>query len=274
MKKNDLSAVMSVYKNDSPVFFQQAIDSVLKQTLQPKEFIIVVDGPVGNDLNDVIALAELHPYVKIVRLEQNCGAGAARKIAIRECTTEFVALMDADDICIEDRFEIQMHEFNDENIGVVGGRIEEFKIEPGDLGIIRDNPTTPEEIYSFGKWRNPINHVTLMYRMSHYNLVGGYSNVRHIEDWELISRFLVNQVSILNIPKTLVHVRSSNAMVVRRRKWPKFFGRMAVFWVMYRNKYFGLHNYLGNVLIFVVLRLLPAWITANLYKNVLRKKNN
>lgn len=272
MKTNDLSAVMSVYKNDSPVFFQQAIDSVFKQTLQPKVLIIVVDGPVGNDLNDVIALAELHPNVKIVRLEQNCGAGTARKIAISECSTEFVALMDADDICVENRFEIQMHEFKDEKVGVVGGRIEEFKIDCGDLGIIRDNPITSEEIYSFGKWRNPINHVTLMYRMAHYNLVGGYSNVRHIEDWELISRFLVNHVSIINIPKTLVHVRSSDAMVVRRRKWPKFFGRMAVFWVMYRNKYFGLHNYLGNVLIYLGLRFLPAWVTANLYKKALRKK--
>ena len=274
MKTNDLSAVMSVYKNDSPVFFQQAIDSVLNQTLKPKEFIIVVDGPVGNDLNDVIATTEVLPFVKIVRSEKNRGAGAARKLAISECRTEFVALMDADDICVEDRFETQMHEFKDETIGVVGGQIEEFEIDRGDLGIVRDNPITPEQIFAFGKWRNPINHVTLMYRMTHYKMVGGYSDVRHIEDWELISRFLVNHVSIINIPKTLVHVRSSDAMVVRRRNWRKFFGRMAVFWVMYRNRYFGLHNFLGNVLIYLVLRLLPARVTATLYKRVLRKNHN
>lgn len=274
MVGKNLSVIMSVYANDSPLFLQQAIDSVFQQTVLASEFIIVIDGPIGDALNEILAATHVNPTVKVIRLDQNMGAGAARKIAIDECSTEFVALMDADDICVSDRFEAQLREFSDENIGVVGGQIEEFRENPEDLGVVRVNPIGQKAIYSYGKWRNPINHVTLMYRMSCYKTVGGYSNVRHIEDWELISRFLVNNVRIVNLPKTLVHVRSGDAMVVRRRKWAKFIGRMGVFWIMYKNSYFGLHNLFGNVFIHAVLRFMPASFTSFIYQKFLRKRHS
>ena len=44
---DNLTVVMSVYSKDSPLFFNQAVDSVLNQTYKAKEFIVVVDGPVG-----------------------------------------------------------------------------------------------------------------------------------------------------------------------------------------------------------------------------------
>tara|TARA_B110000008_G_scaffold119161_2_gene121846 strand:+ start:4457 stop:5284 length:828 start_codon:yes stop_codon:yes gene_type:complete len=275
MSLKSLTVVMSVYHADSSLLFKKAVDSILNQTVKPTEIIIVLDGPVGAEIGDVLHnIVEDNNIIKVIKLEENKGLAFARKLAINEASNELIAVMDSDDVCVKDRFEVQMREFSDEKTDVVGGWIEEFNVYPGDQGIIRKTPTEYYDIYRLGKWRNPINHVTLMFKKSSYKKIGGYSELLANEDWEMISRMLVNGLIIRSIPQVLVHVRGGSDMITRRRSSRQFWGEMKAFRLMYECNYLNLSHLIANVCLRTVIRILPMSFTAFLYNNVLRKNNN
>lgn len=265
---------MSVYHADCPIFFQKAVDSVLKQTIMPTEIIIVADGHVGSKLDAILKNLSNNQIIKIIRMDKNRGLAHSRKFAIGLSSNELVAVMDSDDICAPDRFEHQVKEFCDENTDVVGGWIEEFVINPQDQGVIRKTPIDYEDIYRFGKWRNPINHVTLMFKKSSYDKVGGYSELLANEDWEMIARMLINGLIVRSIPQVLVHVRGGNDLVKRRRSSRQFWGEMKAFKLMYECNYINLPQLVINVSLRTTIRILPMSFTAFLYNYILRKNHN
>ena len=77
------SIAMSVYKSDNPSFFDKALSSITElQTVMPDEIVLVVDGPVSEELNKVIAKYETkYDIFNVIRLEKNGGLGNALKIA-------------------------------------------------------------------------------------------------------------------------------------------------------------------------------------------------
>ena len=265
------TVVMSVYISDSPVYFVDAVNSLLNQTRLPDEIIIMVDGPVDNNLNEVIEMYASNAYIKIIRLKENIGLALSRKKAIKHATNEVIAVMDSDDVSVSNRFEKQLPLIVNENAGVVGGWIEEFVNEPRDKGKVRKTPINHKEIFSFGKWRNPINHVTLMFTKEAYDSVDGYSSVRHSEDWDMISRMLIKGIIIKNIPEVLVHVRAGDEMIQRRRDISQLKGEMKLFIKMYRIGYINFMHLFGNIFIRVILRSLPKFITKFTYNSFLRK---
>ena len=97
-----------VYKNDNPEHFRQAMDSILNQIVIPDEIVLVIDGPIPISTNNIIQLYGNDPNIKVVRLSQNVGHENARRIGLEHCTYDLVALMDADDISLPDRFEKQI----------------------------------------------------------------------------------------------------------------------------------------------------------------------
>ena len=58
MDKKSFSVCMSVYHGDNATFFKEAVDSLFTQTRQPDEIVLVVDGPVGDDIDQVISVFE------------------------------------------------------------------------------------------------------------------------------------------------------------------------------------------------------------------------
>lgn len=274
MSLNCFTVVMSVYHADCPMLFQKAVDSVLNQTVKPTEIIIVADGPVGHGIDEVLKNLSNNDVIKVIKMDENRGVGFARKLGVSESSNELIAVMDSDDVCVQDRFEVQIQEFSDENTDVIGGWIEEFNVYPGDQGRIRKTPIDYESIYRLGKWRNPINHVTLMFKKSSYDKAGGYSELLANEDWEMISRMLANGLVIRSIPKVLVHVRGGDGLIKRRRSSKQFWGEMRVFKLMYKCKYLSLLQLIANVSLRTVIRILPESFTAYLYSNVLRKNQH
>lgn len=120
---------MSVYKNDNPIFFDRALLSITKnQTIVPDEIVLVVDGPISDDLNNVIEkYATEYPIFNLIRLEKNMGLGNALRLAVESAKYELIARMDSDDVSVPDRFEQQLtYLANNPSVGIVGGDISEF----------------------------------------------------------------------------------------------------------------------------------------------------
>ena len=123
MEHQKFSVAMCVYGGDNAEWFQVAVNSVLNQIVPPDEVVLVVDGPVPDTLGSVICGYEQMPQFKVIRLAENQGHGNARRISLENCTYDLVALMDADDISVPERFEKQLAWFaQDETLSVVGGK--------------------------------------------------------------------------------------------------------------------------------------------------------
>ena len=121
------SVLMSVYFKEKPEYLRQAIESMLCQTVQTDDFVLVCDGPLTADLNEVIAEYKDNPIFHLVRLKENVGIGLAANIGIEHCKNELIAKMDSDDIAVAQRCEWQLHEFKmNPELAVLGGQLYEF----------------------------------------------------------------------------------------------------------------------------------------------------
>lgn len=67
--------------------------------------VIVIDGPIGRELSEIIDGFEQDESIHIIRLPKNNGLGNALRIAVEYAKYDLIARMDSDDIALPDRFE-------------------------------------------------------------------------------------------------------------------------------------------------------------------------
>ncbi len=271
MSLKNFSVVLGVYKKDNSNHFRLALESLFNQTVCPSEIIVVVDGPVGFDIDDVLLQISLNPVIQIVRLDKNIGLGPARHIAIGKCTNDIIAVMDSDDICVNNRFELQLKALEFFSVDVVGGVIEEFEEMPGDLSRIRVPPILHDDILAQGLWRSPMNHVTIMFKRDAYYKSGGYRDFRYVEDYDMFYRMFLSGVKFRNISDILVFVRCGNGMLKRRTGLNYLKIELALLSRMYASGFLNLPIWLISAGIRIVARLSPSIITELIYK-YLRKR--
>ena len=255
--KEGFSVSMCVYHGDDAAHFQTAVESVLTQSCLPEEIILVVDGPVPEPLEEVISVYEKNPLFRVLRLEKNCGHGAARRAGLEACRCGLVALMDADDICVPERFALQMAAFAAHpEACVIGGQIEEFIGTPQQTVGKRVVPLTDGEIKAYLKKRCPFNQVTVMLRKQAVNEAGGYLDWYCDEDYYLWLRLFLAGGFFANVPETLVMVRVSEDMYARRGGWKYFQSEARLQKYMYRQKIITLPQYCVNVMKRFIVQLL------------------
>lgn len=142
----NLTVIMSVY-NGEP-FLSEAIDSILNQTFKDFKFIIVDNGSSDKTPKTLNKYSELDNRIEIISLEKNLTCYAGRMAGIKECKTEWFALMDADDISKPDRLEKQMHLIKSDKeskLGAIGCWGEYINANGKTIGKIRTGPTSIKE---------------------------------------------------------------------------------------------------------------------------------
>jgi len=271
--ENLFSVSMSVYKNDCKEHFGLAIDSVVKQSVPPSEIVLVVDGPVGNDLNEVIKEKETKiNSLKVIRLNENKGHGEARRIGLENCSHDIVALMDSDDICLPNRFEKQLEALSQNiDVSIVGGQIEEFDDDIGEVIGIRNVPLEDEEIKSFLKNRCPMNQMTVMFRKTDIQKAGGYLDWHNNEDYYLWIRMVLKGFKFMNLNETLVNVRVNTNMYRRRGGWNYFKSEARLQKFMFNHGLIVASKYLLNICIrFIVQVLMPNSLRQIVFNKIFR----
>ena len=110
----DYSVLMSVYYRENPAWLKLAMESMQRQTLPTEDFVLVCDGPLTPELDDVIAekQQEMGERLRVIRLAKNGGLGNALNVGLGYCRNELVARMDSDDIAYPDRCERQIAAFH------------------------------------------------------------------------------------------------------------------------------------------------------------------
>lgn len=224
-----ISVLISVYKREDPSWFTRALHSItLEQTRRPDEVVLVTDGPLTEALEEEIRLLseELNGTeeirFRIIRLPENRQLGRALQAGLKYCSGELIARMDTDDIARPERLELQEAYMNAHpEISACGGEIAEFEKE-GAVIRVKHMPETPEAIRRYGKIRNPLNHMTVMFRKEAVEHAGGYKHFPLLEDYHLWSRMLAGGAQFGNLPEVLVEARIGSDFAKKRGGWQYF----------------------------------------------------
>lgn len=271
-KHMKFSLLMCVYKNDNPEHFYTSLNSVCQSSVIPDELILVVDGPIGIELNRVIDLFKTRINLKDVRLMCNVGLGKALSHGIEYCNNELVARFDSDDICHRLRFERQLKYMADNKyIDVVGSWVAEFDSEPTSIHAYRNTPSSHEEIVKYAKLRNPFNHMSVLFKKTKVLSSGGYQDDYLYEDYSLWVRMIKNGCIMGNIDEVLVYARTGNGMETRRGGGKYLKSEIVGQFKFYKLGFLSKREFLVNLFIRVPIRILPGNLRKSIYRNLLRK---
>lgn len=265
----EFCCLLSVYAGDDPAHLHAALNSIFEQTLKPNDVVLVIDGPITVDLEQVIAK---FTQCVCLRLPSNVGRGPALRIAIESSHYEYIALMDADDLARKDRFYLQakyMSEFPD--CVLLGGCISEFHAQPHDSIAIRKVPLTDSDIRHFAFWRNPFNQMTVMFKRSAVLNAGNYRDARNFEDYDLFLRMLSEGGRVANLEDVLVDARVGNDMIGRRIGVEYAKREMKFLWRLYSEGHIGFARLIAMLSTRIPFRLIPKQLLTVFYERVLRK---
>ncbi len=265
------SVLMSVYKAENPDFLSKSIESIMTQTLPPQEFVLVCDGPLSNDLDNVIEKYQ-HNFpdrMRILRLKENRGLGVALNEGLRVCQNEWIVRMDSDDIAFVNRCEKQMSFAQENGFDVSSAWIREFGNNQR-VSVLRKVPASHHEIEIYAHKRNPMNHPCVILRKSQLEKVGGYRNMPKFEDYDLWVRMLQNGAKMGNIQEPLLYMRAGKDLY-RRRAGLKYCKDILRFWREMRRIGFSSRKECAfNIISRCAVSLLPNKVRQSIYKQRLR----
>lgn len=215
------SVLLPVYRGDRADFLRRSLASVtVEQILRPDEVLIVRDGPVPDELEDVLARARRGELsgavpVRVLELADNAGLALALEAGLAEAAHDVVARQDADDISVPERFATQLPLIA-AGYDLVGSAIQEFDDEADAGGVIRRQPSDPAEIRRVLALRDPFNHPSVVYRAAAVRAAGGYQPLDLMEDYWLFARMIHDGVRATNVPQVLVRYRVGAGAYARR----------------------------------------------------------
>ena len=264
------SVLMSVYAKEKPAFLKASLESVFCQTAPTDDFVLVCDGPLGEELDCIVKqTCEEHADVlKVIRLPRNVGLGNALNEGLKYCKHNLVARMDSDDVSVAERCEMQLRVFEEHpEISVVSGTVLEFQTSPEEITGRREVPELHEEICAFSKKRNPFNHPAVMFRKAAVEAVGGYSEAYPLfEDYYLWIRMLQNGAIGYNLKESVLYMRTP-ADLYMRRGGKVYCRNMLRFhkWLL-KTKWSGKSDYLFGAVPHALICRLPNGIRKKIYE--------
>ncbi|KAA6333665.1 UDP-Gal:alpha-D-GlcNAc-diphosphoundecaprenol beta-1 3-galactosyltransferase [termite gut metagenome] len=266
------SVLVSVYYNENPNYFKDALYSIWDgQEIKPSEILLVEDGPLPLQIEEIINEFVQHTPTKIIKFKKNMGMGTAFNEGLKYCSFELVARMDTDDIAKSDRFEKQIHVFQEyPDVDVVGTWIDEFEGNISNIISIRKLPEYHEEIFKFAKKRSPMNHPTVMFKKTAVIAAGGYKRFL-LEDYYLWVRMLMNGAKFYNIQESLLFFRFSSDMFKRRGGWKYVIDEFKFQKTIRKIGFISSMDFIRNVSIRFMIRIVPNFLRIFLYKTLLRK---
>ena len=269
----DYSVLMSVYIKEKPEYLKMSIESMLHQTCPPDEFIIVKDGPLTDELNNVIDDFAFNSSIfKVINLEKNQGLGLALAYGLLHAKNELIARMDSDDFAVPYRCEKQLDFFKrDSEFEIVGSYEAEFIDNIDNVVSVHKVPENHEEIAKTMRRRCSVLHPTVMFKKQAVLRCGNYRDVRLYEDYDLFVRMIFeNKSKAYNIQECLYYIRTSEDFY-KRRGGLKYARTVLKFkWGMFRKKYMTFIDFvisgLGQAFVCVMPNFFRKWF----YKTFLR----
>ncbi len=271
-KNNKFSVLMSLYISEKAEYFELCLKSLMWQTVKPDEIVIVKDGPITDEVAQVLQryVVKYPELFHIVSFSKNYGLGYALAEGVKVCKNELIARMDTDDVARRDRFEKQLAMFEkDSKLDICGSYIYEFEENPANIVARRKVPLVDKEIKRYQKRRDAFNHVTVMFKKSVVLSAGNYQTCLLMEDSLLWVHMMQKGANCKNIAEPLVFVRIGSDMYKRRGGFSYFLkyrnGRRQIL----KTGYISRWDYYYTLAVQICVSLIPCRIRGWVFKNIL-----
>ena len=259
---------MPVHNGIAYHVLKNSIKSCLKNSILPKQFLIIINGTLDQQkklylsiLNKKYRNIEIHYCDKI-------GIHNALNHGVKKTKFNIVIRVDADDYNVINRFEKQLHYFKKNNLDILGCQnIEIYNKRNLYKKKINDNLNIIDFIF-----RNPLNHMTVVFKKEKIHSLGGYPDIPYKEDYALWFKAYLSNCKIKNMSEVMVYSNMNNNFFKRRKNFKSFLSEIKLLQFIFKSNFL-----IGFLMIFICLirsliLLLPNNIFENLYKKILRKK--
>lgn len=212
-----VSVIMSVYNGAR--YLQAAIDSILQQTFNEFEFIIVNDASTDNSLAIICEYAKSDRRIRLVENEENIGLTRSLNKGLGIAQGKYIARQDADDVSLPERFEKQVATFEKHPDVVLVSC--DMDVIDGHSNFVRRDVRSAESMWV--KWLlifyNHIGgHSQVMFRRETALQLGGYANdFRYSQDYEFWCR-LSTAGDIVILPDVLHNQRLHNQRITSQKR--------------------------------------------------------
>ena len=259
---------MPVHNGVTYHILKNSIKSCLNNSILPKQFLIIINGSL--DQQKKLYLFDLKKKHKNIEIHycDKVGIHNALNLGIKKTKFNTIIRADADDYNVVKRFEKQLHFFRKNNLDVLGCE---------NLEIYNQNYTYKKKINKDPKiinflFRNPINHMTTVFKKNKIELLGVYPNIPYKEDYALWFKAYLFNFKIKNMNEILVHTNINEKFFKRRKSLLSLLSEFKLVLFLIKINYL-----IGFLMIFICLMrslilLLPNIIFKYIYKFILRKK--
>lgn len=227
-----ISVVMPAFNSSN--FIAKAIESILNQTFQDFELILVDDGSTDNTLEIMTHYKQQNNRIQIIQ-SKHVGCSSARNLGINQSKFPWIAVMDADDIALPNRLARQIEAANaNPKVVAWGTYVYHVNLKEEILSIQKHGLLTEEEYYAQMKRGDVpfVIHPTSLIKKEILLRVGGYDpKFSDADDFELFDR-LSDYGPILVIPEPLLLYRLHSQSVSMN----KYFIRDLLIKYVYRRR--------------------------------------
>ena len=261
-----VSALGSVYIGDKASWLEEALVSLLNQTRWIDEIVLVVDGPISKDVEEVIQSYLKH--LTVVRLNENRGLAFALNCGIEVAKGDVFVRYDSDDLNDKERVSklLKKHIELGPNY-IIGSWVQEFGLSTK-LRYVEEFSNVIEKQLGY---RCVVNHPSVLYPKELISRLGGYQEGIFPEDYFLWLKARKKGIKFYNIPEVLVYMRTTDDFYVRRSGWQYAIKEYHFYKTAYSQDLLSFIEIFCSLPIRFGLRLMPKYIIRALYTKVLRR---
>lgn len=182
-----VSVIIATYRRNETL--KRAIESVLNQTYNDIELIVVDDNADAEWNTEVSNIVNIHPAVKYIQNKENKGSAMTRNIGISEADGEFITFLDDDDIYLSEKIEHQLNDMIKHNADFSVTDL--FLYNEKDKLIdkrIRSYITdySPEQLLKNHLMHHITGTDTLMFKKSYLEKIGGFPPINVGDEFYLM----------------------------------------------------------------------------------------
>lgn len=210
-----ITVAMPVYNGEK--YLARTIDSVLAQTYSNFELLIVNDGSTDNSAKILEKYAMHDKRIRVLHNERNMGIVYTRNRSFSESDSEYIAILDHDDIALPNRLKKQINFLDShQDFGLVGSWIEQIDENDKLNGIVWKYSVNPEEIRSLMLFGNHFAQSSVTIRKKTLMDMPYRQDYIYAEDYDLWTR-IAEKWKVWNLPKILVRYRVHTAGVTKTK---------------------------------------------------------
>jgi glycosyltransferase involved in cell wall biosynthesis len=199
--------------------FYRALDSLIKQSYENFEVILIGNSLSSEDKENITAIASRYSVIKLFITDVGC-LTFSLNFGLHQSQGSLIARMDADDISHPLRLEMQVKYMEvNPSVDVCGSAFDLIDVNDEVIGEC-SFPITDEAIKNSLFWSNPFAHPTVMFKRDVIMYLGGYMGGVHAEDYDLWCRMKLSpSVKFANLPDKLLGYRATPTGLARKSKF-------------------------------------------------------